>query len=90
MIKFDKPENLNGAELILELKSAGITINQSPEIDGEGNFWLHVSEEDKDAAELIVSAHNGTVTAPEQTIENKLASVGLSIQELREALLGGN
>lgn len=90
MIKFNKPENLNGAQLILELKSDGVTINNSPEIDGDGNFWLHVSEEDKDKAALIVASHNGTTAQVEPTIADKLASVGLSIEELREAILGGN
>jgi hypothetical protein len=89
MIKFDKPENLNGAELLSELKSAGVKVNDIPMIDGNGDFWLDILEADKTKATPIVAAHNGTIVAPEPTIVEKLASVGLSIEELKAAL-GGN
>jgi hypothetical protein len=89
MIKFNKPQNLNGAELLSELKTAGITITEDPTIDGNGDFWLDVSEADKDKAAAIVAAHNGTTIAPEPTVADKLASVGLSIKDLKAAL-GGN
>ena len=37
-------------------------------------------------AEDVVAAHNGTTIAPEPTIDEKLASVGLSISSLKSAL----
>jgi hypothetical protein len=86
MIQFSKPTNLNGAELLAELKAAGITITNSPMIDGKGDFWLDIVEADKAKATPIVAAHNGTIIAPEQTIEDKLASVGLSVPDLKAAL----
>ena len=86
MIEFIKPTNLNGAELLNELNSAGIEITNLPMIDGEGIFWLDVSISDKDKAAKIVKAHNGTMVAPEPTISQKLASVGLSVEDLKAAL----
>ena len=89
MIKFDKPENLNGAELLDELAAVGIVLDlttQAPLIDGNGDLWLDVKSSDKAKAELVVVAHNGTTIAPEPTIEQKLASVGLNLTDLKSAL----
>jgi hypothetical protein len=86
MIKFDKPQNLNGAELIAELNAAGVEINEPPFLDGNGEFWIDVKLADKAKAGTIVAAHNGTTVAPEPTIEDKLASVGLSLPDLKAAL----
>lgn len=86
MIKFNKPENLNGTQLLEELNAAGISITESPSIDAAGDFWLNISETDKDNAEIIVNAHNGTTTVGEISIEQKLASVGLNLDDLKSAL----
>lgn len=86
MIKFNKPQNLNGAELLDELKSAGIKVNDIPMIDGNGDFWLDIAESDKAKATPIVDAHNGTTVAPEPTVAEKLANAGLSVTELKAAL----
>ena len=88
MIKFDKPKNLNGAELIEELLAVGIQIdtNTSPYIDGLGHFYLDIVEGDVDVAAKVVAAHNGTTVAPEPDIEDKLASVGLNLADLKSAL----
>lgn len=85
MIKFNKPINLNGTQLISELNTAGVTITDSPLIDGNGEFWLNILETDISKAQLIVEAHNG-VNSPEITVEQKLASVGLSVEDLKAAL----
>ncbi len=86
MIKFTKPTNLNGADLLAELKAAGVSIIEAPVIDGNGDFWLDIAEADKAKATPIVTAHNGTTIAPEPTIADKLASVGLSVTDLKTAL----
>jgi S-adenosylmethionine:diacylglycerol 3-amino-3-carboxypropyl transferase len=89
MIKFDKPANLNGAELVNELATVGIVLDlttQAPLIDGNGDLWLDINSTDEAKARIIVAAHNGTTVAPEPTIEDKLASVGLSIDDLKTAL----
>ena len=86
MIKFTKPTNLNGVELLDELKAGSVVITELPMLDGNGDFWLDIAEADKAKATPIVAAHNGTLVAPEQTIEDKLASVGLSLPDLKTAL----
>ena len=86
MIKFIKPENLNGDELLTELNAAGVTITQSPVLDGNDNLWLDIDEADTAKASTVLSAHNGTMVAPAPTITQKLASVGLSIDDLKVAL----
>lgn len=89
MIEFDKPENLNGAELLTELAAIGVNldpIEQVPHVDGNGKLWLDIQTKDKDKVQKVVSAHNGNIVAPEPTINDKLASVGLSINDLKAAL----
>ena len=89
MIKFNKPENLNGAELLDELAAVGIVldkIDQAPLIDGNGDFWLDVQPADEAKAAAVVAAHNGTTIAPEPTVADKLTSVGLNLDDLKQAL----
>lgn len=89
MIKFDKPENLNGKELLNELAAVGIVLDintQAPFIDGNGDLWLDISELDKPLAENIINVHNGTTVAVEPTVEEKLALVGLNINDLKTVL----
>ena len=86
MIKFIKPKNLNGTELVAELEASGIKVNSVPSIDGNNDFYLDIKELDKVKAEGVVATHNGTIVAPEPTINDKLASVGLSINDLKVAL----
>jgi hypothetical protein len=88
MIRFDKPINLNGAELLAELQSELVTISEDPTIDGNGDLWLDIAESDKAIATTVVLAHNGRTVAPELTVSDKLASVGLSIDDLKAAILG--
>jgi hypothetical protein len=88
MIKYTKPTNLNGAELIDELISAGVKIeikDDSLVVENE-SLWLDISDEDSSKAEEIVLAHNGNTIAPELTVHDKLASVGLNLNDLKVAL----
>ena len=88
MLSFTKPKNLNGAELRDELRNAGIEISDDKEAVSlkENDLLLKISEADKTKAEAVVAAHNGTTVAPEPTIEDKLASVGLNLPDLKAAL----
>jgi hypothetical protein len=88
MIKFTKPINLNGAELCDELEAIGIKINRntSPLLDDDNCLWLDIDANDETKAAAAVAAHNGTIIAPEPTIEDKLASVGLNLSDLKSAL----
>lgn len=84
---FTKPENLNGAELMIELAAVGIIVDKVfDNADGSISF----ETDNESAAAAVVAAHNGTTVAPEPTIADKLASVGLSLDELKAAILGGN
>ena len=89
MIKFNTPENLNGAQLLQELAEAGIKltpIKQAPVLDTNNDLWLDIKPEDKERAEKIVGSHNGVGIETAITVEEKLASVGLSIDDLKAAL----
>jgi hypothetical protein len=82
MAIFTKPQNLNGTELIAELANAGIVVSR---VLDNGDGTIEIATENAKATE-IVAKHNGTQIAPEPTIAEKLASVGLSIEELKAAL----
>jgi ribosome biogenesis SPOUT family RNA methylase Rps3 len=83
MAIFTKPENLNGAELIAELGKAGLSVEEVIDL-GDGTIELNVSDTVK--AKAIVDKHNGTIVAPELTVEQKLHSVGLNLNDLKTAL----
>ena len=88
MQTFTKPINLNGSELRAELKAAGIKIsdNHNAVVVYENELILDIANKDIEKASEIVAAHNGTTIAPEPTIQEKLASVGLSVNDLKTAL----
>ncbi len=84
---YNKPANLNGAELKEELAAVGIIVD---EVYDFGNDTIGLETNDEAKATSVVAVHNGTTVAPEPTIADKLASVGLSLDELKSAILGGN
>jgi len=86
MIKFIKPTNLNGTELLNELNAAGVPITEPPFIDGNGDLYLDIPDAHAKKAETVVLAHDGTTIPLEPTIDDKLASVGLSLTDLKAAL----
>ena len=90
MIKFQKPVNLNGDQLLSELNAAGIAVNDFPVLDGNEILWLDINANDIEKAKNVVSAHDGKDNPKVLTISDKLASIGLSIDELKSALLGAN
>ena len=83
MKRFTKPANLNGAELKQELFAVGIIVKTI--IDNNDETISFDTNKEVQAA-LVVSAHNGTTVKPEPTIEDKLASVGLNLTDLKTAL----
>lgn len=91
MIKFNKPEKLNGSQLLEELKSGEIKIGDSdfPLIDGNGNFWLNVSEKDFSKAETIVNNHIGRDTVNSYQIKKTALLERLGITEEEARLLLG-
>jgi hypothetical protein len=83
MATFTKPQNLNGAELKQELAASGIVVES---IKDNLNDTITFDTNKESQAASIVAAHNGTTIAPEPTIAQKLASVGLSLDDLKLAL----
>lgn len=86
MIKITRPVNLNGGELLEELADAGISVNGIPMLDGNDQLWIDIKESDAVKADEIAKKHNGTIIAPEPTIEDKLALAGISLADLKAAL----
>jgi aspartokinase len=82
---FTKPANLNGAELQAELANAGIVVDRIV-IEANGELNIDIKSKDAKKAETVIAAHNGNTVAPEPTIEQKLASVGLNLGDLKAAL----
>jgi hypothetical protein len=82
---FTKPENLNGTELQTELVEAGINVNRIT-VEGDGSLNLDIDPKNESKAAAVIAAHNGTTVATEPTIEDKLASVGLNLTDLKSAL----
>lgn len=89
MIKFNKPVNLNGVELLNELQAVGINVIGIPSIEEDGFLWLDIEQSNESLAATIVANHNGTTVAPEPTPADKLAAAGLTVDELK-AVLGLN
>lgn len=87
MILFDKPLNFDGVQFCKELEAVGVVINKdtSPFIDGDGNFWLDINPKDTQKAQDVLNAHIPK-PRPEPTVAEKLASVGLSLDDLKTAL----
>ena len=88
MIKFNKPEKLNGDQLRQELKSNGVILPDSLSDlfdDGAGGLWLDIADKDGAKAKTVINAHIAKPT-PEPTVEEKLASVGLNLDDLKAAL----
>jgi hypothetical protein len=88
MIDFLKPANLNGAELRAELAAAGIDVSDDAQsFSVTGDFLsIDIKAKDTSIAETVIANHNGTMIAPTPTIQEKLASVGLNLPELKAAL----
>ena len=85
MIQFTQPISLNGAQLVEELTSAGISVTGRPSIDGDGVLWLNVPTKDKAKAETIVGAHVGIDQTPAIEAQRKalLERLGLTADEAR-------
>jgi len=78
--EFALPAAINGDQLKSELNAEDVYV--------VGNALFVVGNFSKSEAETIIAAHK-PIAPKEPTIEEKLSSVGLSIEELKAAL-GGN
>lgn len=87
MISFDKPRQFDGVQLCDELEAEGIAINRetSPRIDDNDVFWLDIDTVNAQKAQDVINKHKPKPRV-EPTIEEKLATVGLSLDDLKAAL----
>ena len=94
MIKFIKPEKLNGEQLRDELNAVKIKISKKPDSvvdDGQNNLLLDINENDEIKAAEIVAAHIGIDTsinyaAAKTSAQAKLAALGLTEEEVASIL----
>jgi len=92
MIKFNKPNSLNGSQLCQELIAAGVKIDDplnTCSIDEYGDFWLNIAKKDEAKAKPVVDAHVGVdqtviIEAKRQAVLDRL---GLTADEAK-LLLG--
>lgn len=80
---FTKPQNLNGTELMAELAAVGVMVDKIFDF-ADGTIGFETDNES--VAAVVVSAHNGNTIPKEPTVTEKLASVGLNLDDLKEAL----
>lgn len=89
MASFTKPSSLNGTQLRDELRIAGVTISDEPNAvldSSDGFIHLDIKKADESKAETVVAAHVGVDSVIGLTLVEKLASVGISLDELKAAL----
>ena len=88
MITFNKPENLNGAQLRDELNAGGVKISNDRNavcVNGEGKLELDIKINDQVKAAEIVAEHIGVdidTTAAKASAQAKLAALGLTEEEV--------
>lgn len=87
MISFDLPTNFNGLQFCEELKNAGINLNHQEDMYAttDGVLWLNIETKDTQKAQDVLNAHVPK-PRPEPTVAEKLASVGLDLDDLKAAL----
>ena len=83
MLEFTKPTNLNGKELLEELAAGGVVVTGRPNVELE-ILRLNIQSKDKNKAEAIVAAHNGTTILPDRSADKTalLEKLGISEEEL--------
>jgi hypothetical protein len=86
---FTKPEALNGTQLRDELRTAGVTISDDLDAvvdSSDGLIHLKIKKADETQAAAVVAAHIGVDSTIELSLDEKLASVGISLDDLKTAL----
>jgi len=89
MASFTKPSSLNGTQLREELKAAGVAISDDINAvldSSDGLIHLDIKTADETKAAEVVASHVGVDSVIELTLAEKLASVGISLDELKAAL----
>lgn len=90
MESFSKPATLNGTQLRDELNAAGVAISNDINAvtdTSDGLIHLDIASKDQAKAAEVVATHVGVDKVVELTLDEKLASVGISVDEIKAALL---
>ena len=90
MSTLQKPASLNGVQLIKELKSAGVEIKNDMNCifdTSDGFIHLDIKAANETKAAAVVAAHVGVDSVIELSLDEKLASVGISLAEIKAAIL---
>jgi hypothetical protein len=90
MASFTKPASLNGIQLKEELRAAGVSISDDSAAvldSSDGFIHLDIKKADETKAAAVVAAHVGVDSVIELSLDEKLASVGISLAEIKAALL---
>jgi hypothetical protein len=87
-MEFTMPNKLNGQTLRIELEAVGVILpNEKDAITVSDNvLFLKVDEKDVEKVAGVLTNHKGDDLIFEETLENKLSKVGLSIADLKAAL----
>jgi hypothetical protein len=68
MIKFNRPQSLDGALLIEQLKAAGVKVKPdsygitAPFIDGAGDLFLDIDAKDQAKAAEVIANHSAAIS----------------------------
>ena len=87
-MEFTMPKKLNGETLRKELKAEGVVLPEKRNaivVSGE-TLFLQIEEKDSEKVQAILASHKGEDLIIEETLDSKLAKVGLSINDLKTAL----
>ena len=88
MIKFTKPQELNGSQLRKELRNGQVPISDnalSVRIDDNDELWLEIDDKHEAAAAAIVESHVGIDESAMRAAEKAavLAKLGLTEDEAK-------
>lgn len=94
MIKFNKPNKLNGSQLCQELIAAGIEINNPSDavfVDEYNDLCIKIDKKFETKAKIVVDAHIGIDQTLIKAAQRQalLSRLGITEEEAR-ILLGGN
>jgi hypothetical protein len=83
MINIELNKEINGKQLVAELETAGVVVE---DILRFNNNILSIAADEKHTEIAITIVNNHVPVFAEPTIIEKLESIGLSVDELKEAL----
>lgn len=83
MKQFTRPQNLNAAQLMEELAAVDLIVTK---IEDRVDGFIYFDVDDEVKAASIVDTHIGQDSVQVLSLEEKLASVGLSLDDLKKGL----